>query len=172
MFPFITFCFLVLWLHQCVVAGASGWKDGGNPAGLRQLCLHLLQTQADCGEGQRVANHLPYSGYATGLYYCMLCYEKKAWNTVPAVAAVIHHSCFPLSLGSPRLLKHLCRLAIRSQMSPRTLADPKTMDSIPLPRRLKNYVMYKEHDLYNDIICSNEKNWYPSFIPVPQHSKY
>ncbi|XP_031418481.1 ankyrin repeat and SOCS box protein 15-like [Clupea harengus] len=61
-------------------------------------------------------------------------------------------------LGNPRSLSHLCRLAIRSPMTPQRLADPKTMDLLLLPQRLKDYVMYKEHDLYYDIICSNESN--------------
>lgn len=61
-------------------------------------------------------------------------------------------------LGNPRSLRHLCRLAIRTQITPRRLADPHTMDSVLFPYRLKDYVMYREHDLYDEIICSNESN--------------
>ncbi|KAJ8387712.1 hypothetical protein AAFF_G00151430 [Aldrovandia affinis] len=52
-------------------------------------------------------------------------------------------------LGNPRSLKHLCRLVMRSQMTPKRLSDPEIMDSAPFAPRVKSYLMYKEYDLYD-----------------------
>ncbi|XP_010882501.2 ankyrin repeat and SOCS box protein 15 isoform X2 [Esox lucius] len=49
-------------------------------------------------------------------------------------------------LTNPRSLTHLCRLVIRKEMTPKRLGDPNIRDSIPLPPRLKEYLLYKEHD--------------------------
>ncbi|XP_036374357.1 ankyrin repeat and SOCS box protein 15-like [Megalops cyprinoides] len=51
-------------------------------------------------------------------------------------------------LGNPRTLKHLCRLVIRRQMTPKRLCDPDIMDSAPFPPMVKSYLVYKEYDLY------------------------
>ncbi|KAG7456050.1 hypothetical protein MATL_G00247620 [Megalops atlanticus] len=51
-------------------------------------------------------------------------------------------------LGNPRTLKHLCRLVIRRQMTLKRLCDPDIMDSAPFPPMVKNYLVYKEYDLY------------------------
>ncbi|XP_067347339.1 ankyrin repeat and SOCS box protein 15b isoform X2 [Channa argus] len=54
-------------------------------------------------------------------------------------------------LSKPRCLQHLCRLVIRSHMSLRTLNDPEAMAAVSFPPRLKNYLTYKEYDLYAGI---------------------
>ncbi|XP_036373985.1 ankyrin repeat and SOCS box protein 15-like [Megalops cyprinoides] len=51
-------------------------------------------------------------------------------------------------LGNPRTLKHLCRLVIRRQMTPKRLCEPDIMDSAPFPPMVKSYLVYKEYDLY------------------------
>ncbi|KAJ8387710.1 hypothetical protein AAFF_G00151410 [Aldrovandia affinis] len=51
-------------------------------------------------------------------------------------------------LGNPRPLKHLCRLVMRRQMTPKRLSDPEIMDSAPFPPRVKSYLVYKEFDIY------------------------
>ncbi|KAJ8381678.1 hypothetical protein SKAU_G00024560 [Synaphobranchus kaupii] len=55
-------------------------------------------------------------------------------------------------LGNPRPLKHLCRLVIRRQMTPKRLCDPVIMESAPFAPRVKSYVEYKEFDLYGSIM--------------------
>lgn len=55
-------------------------------------------------------------------------------------------------LGNPRSLQHQCRLAIRREMSPLRLGDPKFINSGPFPPGLKSYLMYKEYDLYGRIM--------------------
>ncbi|XP_046878677.1 ankyrin repeat and SOCS box protein 15-like [Hypomesus transpacificus] len=50
--------------------------------------------------------------------------------------------------GNPRALQHLCRLIIRKQMTPRRLSDPIVMATVPFPPALKNYLTYREYDLY------------------------
>ncbi|KAL6112393.1 asb14 [Pungitius sinensis] len=47
-----------------------------------------------------------------------------------------------------RPLQHLCRLRIRRCLGRLRLRSPVFMSFLPLPGRLKDYVMYREHDLY------------------------
>ncbi|XP_071983391.1 ankyrin repeat and SOCS box protein 14 isoform X2 [Engystomops pustulosus] len=49
---------------------------------------------------------------------------------------------------NPRSLKHLCRLKIRKCMGKLHLRCPVFMSFLPLPGRLKDYILYKEYDLY------------------------
>ncbi|XP_059243829.1 ankyrin repeat and SOCS box protein 14 [Mustela nigripes] len=51
-------------------------------------------------------------------------------------------------LTNPRPLRHLCRLKIRQCMGRLRLRCPVFMSFLPLPNRLKAYVLYKEYDLY------------------------
>ncbi|XP_019896166.1 ankyrin repeat and SOCS box protein 15-like isoform X2 [Esox lucius] len=51
-------------------------------------------------------------------------------------------------LGKPRSLKHLCRLEIRKCLTLKRLNDPIVMSSDLFPPGLRNYLMYKEKDLY------------------------
>lgn len=50
--------------------------------------------------------------------------------------------------ANPRSLKHLCRLKIRKCMGRLRLRCPVFMSFLPLPKRLKAYVLYEEYDLY------------------------
>ncbi|KAM6972938.1 ankyrin repeat and SOCS box protein 15 [Aplochiton taeniatus] len=59
-------------------------------------------------------------------------------------------------LDNPCSLSHLCRVRIRKQLTPKRLADPRTMTSFNLPPRLKDYLMFKEQDLYGNILCKEE----------------
>ncbi|KAL4656752.1 ankyrin repeat and SOCS box protein 15-like [Arapaima gigas] len=58
-------------------------------------------------------------------------------------------------LGNPRLLTHLCRLVIRNQMTPKRLCNPSIMDTAPFPPRVKDYLLYREYDLYSSIMGHN-----------------
>ncbi|XP_063282954.1 ankyrin repeat and SOCS box protein 14 [Pelobates fuscus] len=49
---------------------------------------------------------------------------------------------------NPRPLKHLCRLKIRKCMGRLHLRCPVFMSFLPLPDRLKDYIIYKEYDLF------------------------
>ncbi|XP_061228957.1 ankyrin repeat and SOCS box protein 15 isoform X2 [Neopsephotus bourkii] len=51
-------------------------------------------------------------------------------------------------LDNPRPLKHLCRLKIRKLLGLKRLQQLSSMKKFPLPRILKNYILYKEYDLY------------------------
>ncbi|XP_076202427.1 ankyrin repeat and SOCS box protein 14 [Aptenodytes patagonicus] len=53
-----------------------------------------------------------------------------------------------LILTNPRSLKHLCRLKIRECMGRLHLRCPVFMTFLPLPNCLKDYILYKEYDLY------------------------
>ncbi|KAG7280553.1 hypothetical protein CRUP_028279 [Coryphaenoides rupestris] len=50
---------------------------------------------------------------------------------------------------SARSLQHLCRLAIRRCLGLRRLRAPVFISFLPLPQRLKDYILFKEHDLYS-----------------------
>ncbi|XP_040885612.1 ankyrin repeat and SOCS box protein 15b [Toxotes jaculatrix] len=54
-------------------------------------------------------------------------------------------------LSKPRSLQHLCRLIIRGHMSLRMLNDAEAMAAVPFPPRLKNYLTYREYDLYGHL---------------------
>ncbi|XP_071359032.1 ankyrin repeat and SOCS box protein 15b isoform X2 [Trachinotus anak] len=54
-------------------------------------------------------------------------------------------------LSKPRSLQHLCRLVIRGHMSLRMLNNPEAMAAVAFPPRLKNYLTYKEYDLFGDL---------------------
>ncbi|XP_023275716.1 ankyrin repeat and SOCS box protein 15-like isoform X1 [Seriola lalandi dorsalis] len=52
-------------------------------------------------------------------------------------------------LSSPRSLRHLCRLNIRSRLTLKRLNNHEIMNSHVFPPRLKNFILYQELDLYN-----------------------
>lgn len=54
-----------------------------------------------------------------------------------------------LPLGNARSLKHLCRLRIREHLSHLRLRAPVFISFLPLPPRLKDYLRYKEFDVYS-----------------------
>ncbi|MBN3302082.1 ASB14 protein, partial [Amia calva] len=49
---------------------------------------------------------------------------------------------------NPRCLKHLCRLRIRKCLGRLRLRAPVFMNFLPLPSRLKEYILFREYDLY------------------------
>ncbi|MEQ2316636.1 Ankyrin repeat and SOCS box protein 14, partial [Ameca splendens] len=46
-----------------------------------------------------------------------------------------------------RCLQHLCRLRIRRCLGRLRLRSPVFMGFLPLPERLKDYILYREYDL-------------------------
>ncbi|XP_036387765.1 dynein heavy chain 12, axonemal-like [Megalops cyprinoides] len=50
--------------------------------------------------------------------------------------------------SNPRCLQHLCRLKIRDCLGRLRLRAPIFMSFLPLPCRLKDYILYREYDLY------------------------
>ncbi|XP_034063442.1 dynein heavy chain 12, axonemal isoform X1 [Gymnodraco acuticeps] len=51
--------------------------------------------------------------------------------------------------SNTRSLKHLCRLRIREHLSHLRLRSPVFINYLPLPPRLKDYIRYKEFDVYS-----------------------
>ncbi|XP_043831686.1 ankyrin repeat and SOCS box protein 14 isoform X1 [Dromiciops gliroides] len=62
--------------------------------------------------------------------------QQASWSEINSV------------LTNPRSLKHLCRLKIRKCMGRLRLRCPVFMSFLPLPNRLKEYVLFREYDLY------------------------
>ncbi|XP_078518505.1 ankyrin repeat and SOCS box protein 14 [Lissotriton helveticus] len=60
-------------------------------------------------------------------------------------------------LLNTRSLKHLCRLKIRKCMGRLRIRCPIFMTFLPLPDRLKQYVLYKEYDLYGQGILKGTR---------------
>lgn len=57
------------------------------------------------------------------------------------------HTAVLCDPGNPRSLSHLSRVLIRRHLSCTGLM------SIQLPNRLKDYLLFRENDLYGKIIC-------------------
>ncbi|XP_063152498.1 ankyrin repeat and SOCS box protein 14 [Candoia aspera] len=62
--------------------------------------------------------------------------EQKLWPEINAI------------LTNTRPLQHLCRLRIRKCLGRLRLRCPVFLTFLPLPNRLKEYILYKEYDLY------------------------
>ncbi|XP_042305064.1 ankyrin repeat and SOCS box protein 14 isoform X2 [Sceloporus undulatus] len=62
--------------------------------------------------------------------------EQELWPEIHAI------------LTNARSLKHLCRLRIRKCLGRLRLRCPVFLTFLPLPNRLKEYILYKEYDLY------------------------
>ncbi|XP_078534281.1 dynein axonemal heavy chain 12-like [Lissotriton helveticus] len=60
-------------------------------------------------------------------------------------------------LMNPRALQHLCRLKIRDCMGRLRLRCHVFMTFLPLPERLKQYLLYKEYDLYGQGILDGSR---------------
>ncbi|MCJ8735977.1 hypothetical protein PDJAM_G00253620 [Pangasius djambal] len=94
--------------------------------------------------GRAVRVLLDYVGYVPICSKLKMVLEKhKEWPEIFDI------------LGNPRSLKHMCRLLIRRKMTPRKLGDPGIINSAPFPPLLKNYLMYREYDLYGSF-CADE----------------
>ncbi|XP_067284200.1 ankyrin repeat and SOCS box protein 15b [Pseudorasbora parva] len=54
-------------------------------------------------------------------------------------------------LRTPQPLKHQVRMVIRRHMTLRRLNDPEFMSAAPFPPALKNFLLYKEYDVYGQM---------------------
>uniref|UniRef100_H3DJE7 Ankyrin repeat and SOCS box containing 14 n=2 Tax=Tetraodon nigroviridis TaxID=99883 RepID=H3DJE7_TETNG len=66
--------------------------------------------------------------------------------------AVMEHQQWPHICWlqeNARRLKHLCRLRIRRCLGRLRLRSPVFMSFLPLPRRLKDYILYREYDMHD-----------------------
>ncbi|KFO19798.1 Ankyrin repeat and SOCS box protein 14 [Fukomys damarensis] len=72
-----------------------------------------------------------------------ICSKLKAVLQNQGIWSEIH-----FILTNPRSLTHLCRLKIRKCMGRLRLRCPVFMSFLPLPNRLKAYILYREYDLY------------------------
>ncbi|XP_072239179.1 dynein axonemal heavy chain 12 [Leuresthes tenuis] len=61
--------------------------------------------------------------------------EQKQWPDICRI------------LENPRCLQHLCRLKIRWCLTRLRLRSPTFMSYLPLPERLKDYILYREYSL-------------------------
>ncbi|XP_076023065.1 dynein axonemal heavy chain 12 [Genypterus blacodes] len=63
--------------------------------------------------------------------------EQKQWSEISNIQRNV------------RCLKHLCRLRIREHLSRLRMRAPMFINFLPLPPRLKDYLRYKEYDVYS-----------------------
>ncbi len=69
---------------------------------------------------------------------------KLKWSTFQNV--FMHVLC---SSENARSLKHLCRLKIRDSLGRLRLRAPVFISFLPLPPSLKDYIRFKEYDIYS-----------------------
>ncbi|XP_072276999.1 ankyrin repeat and SOCS box protein 14 isoform X2 [Pyxicephalus adspersus] len=75
--------------------------------------------------------------------HVQFCSKLKDTLTKQKLWSEIHHIA-----TNPCSLKHLCRLKIRKCMGRLHLRCPVFMSFLPLPNPLKDYILYKEYDLF------------------------
>ncbi|KAM4651315.1 ankyrin repeat and SOCS box protein 14 isoform 1-T2 [Discoglossus pictus] len=92
---------------------------------LRHLCGNVVRIMLD------YVDHVPFCSKLKGVLV-----QQKQWEEINRIST------------NPRFLKHLCRLQIRKCMGRLHLRCPIFMSFLPLPNRLKDYVLYKEYDLF------------------------
>nr|XP_055041069.1 dynein axonemal heavy chain 12 isoform X3 [Misgurnus anguillicaudatus] len=143
---------------------------------LRMLCNYGYDVMRcfDCPYGE--GSHVPddYEGWSNTVIKDTLFCEviSVSWlkhlsgNVVRAMLDYVDHVSFCAKLKAVimeqkqwpeicqiqenvRCLQHLCRLKIRSCLGRLRLRAPVFMSFLPLPDRLKQYILYKEYDLYS-----------------------
>ncbi|XP_065115373.1 dynein axonemal heavy chain 12 [Paramisgurnus dabryanus] len=143
---------------------------------LRMLCNYGYDVMRcfDCPYGE--GSHVPddYEGWSNTVIKDTLFCEviSVSWlkhlsgNVVRAMLDYVDHVSFCAKLKAVimeqkqwpeicqiqenvRGLQHLCRLKIRSCLGRLRLRAPVFMSFLPLPDRLKQYILYKEYDLYS-----------------------
>lgn len=89
-----------------------------------------------------------------------ICRLQGDFNIIISVRRKISWNHNYLSFSPPenvRCLKHLCRLRIRQCLGRLCLRSPIFMSFLPLPERLKNYILYREYDMWDG--QSNSLGW-------------
>ncbi|RXN10202.1 ankyrin repeat and SOCS box 14 [Labeo rohita] len=142
---------------------------------LRMLCNYGYDVGRcfDCPYGE--GSHVPhgYEGWSDTVIkdtlfcevICVTWLKHLSGNTVRIMLDYVDHVTFCSKLKAVlveqkqwpeickiqenvRCLQHLCRLKIRACLGRLRLRAPIFMSFLPLPDRLKQYVLYKEYDLY------------------------
>lgn len=93
---------------------------------LRHLTGHIVRILLD---------YLDHVTFCSKLKLALV--ETKQWPEICAIQE------------SPRLLQHLCRLCIRRSLGRLRLRSDTFMSFLPLPQPLKNYILFKEYELYS-----------------------
>lgn len=79
--------------------------------------------------------------------------HRVAWvwyfKFIAVLTCIRRHNWLDLPLGNARSLMHLCRLRIRRHLIQLRLRAPVFISFLPLPPRLKDYLQYKEFDVYS-----------------------
>ncbi|KAK2874785.1 hypothetical protein Q8A67_021938 [Cirrhinus molitorella] len=115
--------------------GYEGWSDTVIKDTL--FCEVISVTWLKHLSGNMVRIMLDYVDHVT--FCCKLkgaLVEQKQWPEICKIQENV------------RRLQHLCRLKIRACLGRLRLRAPIFMSFLPLPDRLKQYILYKEYDLY------------------------
>ncbi|XP_067854864.1 dynein axonemal heavy chain 12 [Heptranchias perlo] len=96
---------------------------------------------------------LPWFKHLSGKVIRVMLYYVAHVNFCSKLKAVLEQqnewSEIKHIMENPRSLKHLCRLKIRKCMGRMRLRCPVFMTFLSLPSSLKEYILFKEYDLYN-----------------------
>ncbi|XP_067287663.1 dynein axonemal heavy chain 12-like [Pseudorasbora parva] len=143
---------------------------------LRMLCNYGYDVERcfDCPYGE--GSHVPsgYEGWSDTVikdtlfceFMCVSWLKDLTGNVVRIMLDYVDHVTFCSQLKAllmehkqwaeickiqenVRCLQHLCRLSIRAGLGRLRLRAPVFMSFLPLPDRLKRYILYKEYDLYS-----------------------
>lgn len=104
-----------------------------HPAGLRGSRDFVLQAEGGCDGAAAVARHLQAARWAHLT-------ERESTRD-------LLYSLSVFSAENVCSLQHLCRLRIRRCLGRLRLRSTVFMSFLPLPERLKNYILYREYDL-------------------------
>lgn len=150
-YPMPFWPFTVLRGYNSVMVEALIWSGCTHHAGLHWPCLILPKTERNIAAAEAVARNMSYSKwelfYLWWMDYLSLFFTCQKWCTLKCT------HCFCLFsfwlTGNTRSLKHLCRLRIREHLSRLRLRAPVFVNFLPLPPRLKDYLRFKEFDVYS-----------------------
>ncbi|CAB1336127.1 unnamed protein product [Coregonus sp. 'balchen'] len=118
---------------------------------LRMLLNHGYDVQRcfDCPYGDSSHDYTPWT---TSVVRIMLDYTDHVTLCVKLKECLKTQKQWPEICHiqeNVRSLKHLCRLRIRNCLSRLRLRSPAFISFMPLPTRLKDYLRYREYDVYS-----------------------
>lgn len=140
----------VLWFRQRLLAGEPGGPSCVDPPRLRRSGFSLRQTEKDPGETQGVASHSQDHTWVRWLVETMWLKSCRSEPADQDATCVVKETAVLCDPGNPRSLTHLSRVEIRKHLSCSGLT------SMQLPTRLKDYLLFKENDLYAKVICRED----------------
>lgn len=106
------------------------------------FCTKLKDTLTEQKQWQEICHIQSKNCHDPALFICQLS-ARVLRNLCDLTDFIFTHT------GNARSLKHLCRLRLREHLSRLRLRAPVFINFLPLPPLLKDYLRYKEFDVYS-----------------------